>query len=472
MEKQSVYSGYYQNPETENMPMDIFAYNPPTDGNVCFDGRAYKGFEDFRTVEQYQTYKRCGMNVLLAQSWGAYGDEAWEESDAKKVLDACHKAGVQKAVLLDKKLYALSQADDGVIGQDKAFASEAELEKFVAQRLQAYSGHPAFYGVELASDLAYTQFKALGQVYKAIKRVYPKTFIHTNLAMMQFTYGEGKEPPYGEENDYNQRYEAYVNAFFDATGADCVGAEMLPYEEGWSEGLYVYYFRQWQILKKVAKERGAQLQFTLQAWGQYQQGKMTHRLPSKQEMWFQLHAAMGFGAKKLAYKQYWSGADNALLGAFNPSGWAMMTADGQPTALYEQVQALNQTAKKLAPVLANFEHVSETYAALSSFRSKPMHIKYTLRNLLTRAHLVTSQEMAMAYELYDAKRKQYLYVLQNVTCPLFGAGLPKQTSTITFDGDYTKVDVFDGNDWHTEHLTDGAYTVDLDNGDAVYLLPY
>ena len=91
---------------------------------------------------------------------------------------------------------------------------------------------------------------------------------------------------------------------------------------------------------------------------------------------------------------------------------------------------------------------------------------------MTHADLVTSQEIAMAYELYDSKRKQYLYIVQNITCPLFGAGLPKQTSTITFDGAYTKVDVFDGNEWHTEDLTDGAYTVDLDNGDAVYLLPY
>jgi hypothetical protein len=121
----------------------------------------------------------------------------------------------------------------------------------------------------------------------------------------------------------------------------------------------------------------------------------------------------------------------------------------------------------------NFAHVGSNYAAVSPFVAKPMHIKFTLRDVLKYAELETSHEMAMAYELYDTKRDQYLYVVQNITCPLFGKHLPKQTSKIVFTNSaWTKVDVFDGNDWHTEDLADGTYTAELENGDAVYLLPY
>jgi hypothetical protein len=55
---------------------------------------------------------------------------------------------------------------------------------------------------------------------------------------------------------------------------------------------------------------------------------------------------------------------------------------------------------------------------------------------------------------------------------MFGKDLPKQTSKITFLKNWTKVDVFDGNEWRTENLVDGTFTAELENGDAVYLLPY
>ena len=92
---------------------------------------------------------------------------------------------------------------------------------------------------------------------------------------------------------------------------------------------------------------------------------------------------------------------------------------------------------------------------------------------MTHAKLKTSQEVAMLFEQRDEERDQWLYVLQNVTCPKFGAGLPPQTSTVTFTNpNWTKVDVFDGNEWHSEDLVNGTYTTSLENGDAVYLLPY
>lgn len=473
MAKEPVFSGYYKNPETANLRMDIYAYNPPTNGDAYFDGKLYKDEKDFRTVEQYRTYKDCGFDVLLLQSQGAFGDETWEQSDAKKAMDTCRLAGMEKVVLRDTCLYELSKANDGVIGEGKPFANENALDAFVQSRMQNYSKHPAFFGVELAEKLAYTQLKALGQVYKSIKRVCPKAFIHVNLATMAFGYGEGVEPPYGESFDYNKRYEAYINVFFEETGADHVLAAMIPYEEGWSEGLYIYFFRQWQILAKVAAERGAQLHATAQAWGAYVNGKLAFRCPNRQEMNLQMHALMGMGAKKIVFKQYWSQTENELLGEYSPNGWAIVKANGEPAPLYEEVQLWNSRMHKLAPVMMNFAFVASNYAAVSPFVSKPMHIKFTLRNQLKNAEIETSHELAMAYELYDEKRAQYLYVVQNITCPLFGKNLPKQTSKISFNNKaWTKVDVFDGSEWRTEELVDGTYTVELENGDAVYLLPY
>ena len=39
MVKETVFSGYYQNPETANLRMETYAYNPPTNGDAYFDGK-------------------------------------------------------------------------------------------------------------------------------------------------------------------------------------------------------------------------------------------------------------------------------------------------------------------------------------------------------------------------------------------------------------------------------------------------
>lgn len=472
MSEKTVWKGYYQNPKTANLGMDVYAYNPPADDNFIFDGKLYKGAQDFRTVEQYRIYKDCGFNTLLAQKGGGFGDEAWETCAAKKVMDNCLAAGVEKVILLDEALKTLSDTKGDVIGENKKFKTEAELDAFVDSRMKWYRDHPAFFGVQLMSEPTYIQLKAVGEVYRSIKRVCPKAFVQVGLASMFFRFEEGYEPPYGEEYDYNQRYEAYVNAYFDETGADCVLINALPLGDGYSEGLEPYYFRNLQIVAKVAKKRGAQMHFSMQAFGQYASGKLTHRYPSAQEMNLQIHSHLGFGAKKLVYDKYWSATENSLFGAYSPDGFAIMNLDGTPAGLYPEIQRLNAMVKKLSPVIMNFEHVSDTYAALSPFVTKPMHIKFTLRNQLNNAELEASHEVAMAYELYDSKREQYLYVLQNITCPLYGKDLPKQTSKIAFNKNWTKADVFDGKEWKTVALVNGTYTAELENGEAVYLLPY
>lgn len=468
----TVYAEYYQNSQTENARMDIYAYNAPSDGTFTLEGQKYLGVRDYRTAQHYAVYKNCGFNTLLAGASGYFNDEQFADSSAKKVLDTAYAAALSQVIVLDQKLYALSQVEGGIIGENKQFATEAELDAWVEERTSFYRDHPAFFGVQLADMPKHTQLEAVGAVYRSIKRVCPKAFIHINLAHMVFRYEEVYEPAYEEGWDFYDRYEAYVKMYFEQTGADHVSVDAYPFEEGWSEGFQPYYFRNIQILEKVAKTYGAQLHFTLQAWGQYVNGKLAHRIPSAQEMNLQLHALLGFGAKKLSYHQYWSSTDNRFFGAYSPDGWAIVHGDGQPTPLYAEVQRLNATAQKLMPVLNEFTHVSETYAAVSPFVSKPMHIKFTLRNQMKNAELSTSQEMAMAHELYDEKRGQYLYVVQNITCPLFGKDLPKQTSKITFSKNWTKVDVFDGNEWRTENLVDGTFTAELENGDAVYLLPY
>jgi hypothetical protein len=101
-------------------------------------------------------------------------------------------------------------------------------------------------------------------------------------------------------------------------------------------------------------------------------------------------------------------------------------------------------------------------------------LQFTRRGKLINAEKFrVNQELGFVSEMYDAEKDQYLYVMQNITSSLHCPDIERQKLSLTFKGDVTKVDVFDGNEWHTEDLgEDKTYYTELDSGEAVYLMPY
>ena len=226
-------------------------------------------------------------------------------------------------------------------------------------------------------------------------------------------------------------------------------------------------------MAQVAKERGVKLMFVAQSFSQRVNGKPQARKPSEDEIFYQINAFLGFGVKELAYYTYWSGGDINLKGETREKDSAIMGMFGDKTPLYDSVKKANAMVQKLAPVILNFEHKNDTYAVNDVCVSKPMHLQQTLRGKLEYARLHANQEVAMAFEMYDKDKGQYLYVVENITCPKFGKGLPEQTCTLTFTNPaWTKVDVFDEEKWSTKTIKDGKLSVQLKNGHAVYVMPY
>lgn len=478
MSKKPVYQGYYEDEATKNLEMGIYAYGPPHGPRFKVEGiRIYSDNpeHDYRTVERYKEYKECGFNMILTQVSGQYfGECAWEESVAKRCMDRYYEAGITKAILLDERIRKLSCEFDGVIGEGKRFASQDELDAWVADCMKDYKHHPAFYGIQFCDEPCWRCFKTFGQIWKAVKKACPEAFIQCNLWGLYFSFRIEYFPPYGKSNTFEGRMKEYLNMFLDETGADYIMLDRYGFFTSEDSGLYPYYFLNNQVINEVMKERGIKkMALCVQSFAQRQNGFQTHRMPTEAEMNFQIHALLGAGVKEFAYYTYWSGGDYSGRGEYRDNDWAIVSTDGQRTYLYPVVQRLNGMIKKLSPVLMNFDHVADTYAVQMPCVSKPMHLQHTRCGKLTHARLKTSQEVAMLFELKDEKRDNWLYVLENVTCPKFGAGLPAQTSTVRFTNPaWTKVDVFDGNEWHTEDLVNGTFTATLNNGDAVYLMPY
>jgi hypothetical protein len=163
-------------------------------------------------VERIKEYKDAGMTIYFPQAGALVTDaemQDFENSNAKKALDHSLEAGIDKVILMDTRIQALSKPsfgtekqikekvlngtildEAGLIGEDKQFATEAELDAYIAECMAPYKDHEAFYGVMLGDDPYFYHAKNYGQVYSSIKRVCPEAYIQYNLHPISSTEEE------------------------------------------------------------------------------------------------------------------------------------------------------------------------------------------------------------------------------------------------------------------------------------------
>lgn len=469
----SIYQKYYQ--ENAGKTMEHYAYAPPPDFFFEADGIVTPVVQDFRTVERYKEYKDCGFDILLAQTSGVYRGEPWEVSKTKLVMDRAYEAGLKKVIVTDERIRLLSETFDGLIGEDKKFASEEELDKHVAQLLAPYKDHPAFYGVLLRDEPSARRLQSVGQMWKSIKRVCPTAFVQCNLLPMVILHVTNDFYPEG--GDLYDRFRRYFEMFLDETGADYVMYDSYPIyhsPDEFGRCFYRFWFKSLQIAGEICKRRGVKLYFVIQSFAMMEGGQLTAKTPSEEQLFYQANAVLGFGAKQVNYYTYWSSGTMNVRGEIRPDKSAMMSRMGEKMPLYYSAQKVNAMMQKIYPVISSFDYESDRYIIKTPFKSGPWHLEYTGRGDLKFVEAVTDQEVAMVYELKDKKNGQYMYVVQNITYndAEVALGLPKQKTTLKFAPQFTKIDIFDGNEWRTEELVNGEYTAELAAGFAEYLLPY
>jgi hypothetical protein len=84
---------------------------PPNDGTwYANDGTPMYAGEDYRNTARYKEYKDCGFDLLMMQHSGKFnGEQAWEESITKMVMDQAWAAGIDKIIVTDIRLQELSE---------------------------------------------------------------------------------------------------------------------------------------------------------------------------------------------------------------------------------------------------------------------------------------------------------------------------------------------------------------------------
>lgn len=475
------------------LQFDFYGYSAAIDGwNI--DGVSYSSGNDYKTVERIKEYKDAGMTIYFPQSSAAFtGATPFEESETKRVMDNCLEAGINKVILMDPRIQSLSKPAKekavGLIGEGKQFASEEELDAAIAEYMEPYRYHEAFYGVMLGDEPFYYHTENYGQVYRSIKRVCPEAYIQYNLNPI--TAGtsknneglrnidirfpaleegeEGYDAPIDSEEELIARYKKYLRGFMDATGANYIQYDQYPFRH--ADKVDQYYFLGLQVVAELAKEYDAEFYFVSQTYGQTD-GVPNPRKLSEADLYWLNNTLMGFGIKQVSYFTYFTKADNNSEHFID--GNSFITWMGEKTNIYYWMQQIMAEEQKLAPTILNFDYVtSKIYLQMPTV----FNSDYAMRMIETAdftavTNVEINKEVALVTELYDAQKQNYMYMVQNIVDSTRKGSKAFQTTTLTFDSKYTHVVVFVKGEKSIKKLENGKLVLKHKAGEATFVMPF
>jgi len=153
-----------------------------------------------------------------------------------------------------------------------------------------------------------------------------------------------------------------------------------------------------------------------------------------------------------------------------------MNRSGEKTRTYYHVQKINREITALAPLLWEFEYRANAFFVKTPFCTTPTYLEMARGGELSEiTDVKTDKEIVLISELYDKKKKQYMYCAVNTTdIQRYKKKYKKekQLTVLTFDKKYNVVDVYQNGKWQTVALENGKLEIKLYCSDGIIILPY
>lgn len=459
-----------------------YAYASPTNGNYYIDGVTYNTGENYQTAERYREYKEAGLNTMMIQWEDRYplaGETDFNSSHAKHLMDLCVEAGIERCIITDDRFRSLSGKETPIVGGGADFATQSELNKYVADAIKDYINHPAFYGVLLIDEPRYYQLDAFGAVYKAIKAYDPNIYIESNL----LPYTEGEEARKRFSPDWasmtqKEAYLDYLDRYAKATNSEKVLMDDYPFRyRSNNEVIKDGFFKGIQILANYCHDNNLIFETVAQSMGGKNNGNPAWSMPTLPTLEWQLNNYMSMGSEKFAFFTYWRKVSNSTTGEWFNDGESFVTSDGHKTSVYYNAQTVLREMQALAPVILQFD-----YQASKSLSAEPVAFPIDYAEMedmdfaLFKNEDVTLQEgrVATLYELKDETNDRYMYSIMNAMDPRLYSVEKDLTMdfSINFGSKYNAAAVYYRGNRKLVALDKGVYTSNLDAGYAEYIIPY
>ena len=459
----------------------------PTDGISMIDNIVTKR-EDYRTRENYKIAKDCGFNcihfgnnILSHQlEMGKPGVITQEEFKKKNdnALAAMNEVGFRFAVISDYRYTNfLSRKHGGLIGNDKDFKDERELDNYIRNCSSWYKDYPGVNGFDVGDEPTWWGLESFGQVYKSIGRLFPNKYRYYNF--FGFAITEETENSYGNfkvlegETYYEAAKKQYIKYLDKAV--KCMGTMDYMRFDIYPIGpnkISEYYIPSLDIIASYTRDNNMELGLYLPSFEMLHYGTLRYSRLSEQENRLCHNTALAFGAKSFEYFTYTTGRESMTRGETFIDGGSPITLDNKKTYLYYDTKRIIEEIVKIEKIILCFNYNGYGVYISDIHEGRIDHLyrtknDYAFRNI---KKYLCDRECLLVTELYDKEHNNYLYSLINISDTKIDKTITTQTISIIFNDDVTEViELYRGNSKFVE-LVNHEYKKELVVGDAIFLL--
>lgn len=469
-----------------NDKFESYAYFSGLNGTHYIEGITYKDRPTMLTAEQYRIFKESGLTIYFPCQFVTYIDqnptEEWKE--VKTMLDGLVQEGVDKTIILDRRIVRLQWVEDTLIGEGKQFGSEQELDNKIEEYLSLYATYPGVYGVELGDEPKYSQLESYSEVYKSLKRVIEKNnynlYIQYNLNplnMSEYVFDNYYPHVEGTDNyNFNNcfiRYKKYIKDFLDAMQPDYVQYDDYPLTVN---GIKNTFFPCLQFVCGEAKERNIDVHVVNQTYSmKVDNTQVTREKFGDEEARWLNNIMLAFGVKEIDYFTYFSPPILRTTGESYDNDKSLVDNDGKPTPLYYVMQKIIGENQKFAPTYFQFEYcASKLVKKIPMNYSTPYLAQFDNSQELTFVKNVSvDKEVALVTELKDDENDNVMISVVNILDPAKDEDGAIETVTLEFDSKkYKNALVYRNGVSEQVKLKSGKVSVTVKPGQASYVIPY
>ena len=450
-----------------NKAFDMYAHIGPSNGVYTDEnGVFHTDGTNYRNVTTLQEYKDAGFNAYLMHGSDAVNSAAMADSAHwfPEFMEQCETVGLG-VIVFDSVIHNLAASETSLVGSGAAYATQADLQAAIQTALSQYWDYPAFKGISLVDEPTYKQFTATAQVIEAINAIKAETgrdiYIHTVLLPFNGTKNTMYEKYTGEtlgffENlfaNMKEAYSTYVDAYLTDVDDPYFSVDIYPNVVSDGNAIVMSeYFYNLQYVVQQAAAQNKDVHLTIQSTGNDDGLKD----PTEADIRFQLNSALGFGVKDIRYYTYWL-FPNYQLG-YNT---AIMNPDGTKN-IYDEVQAANIDAQKMAKVMLNFDYVKSAASGSSDA------ISNLTTSTLDNVTISSASQPTVVNQLADTTNGYTGYMVLNASVPSAG-NVDAVTLAIS---NYKYATYYVNGVAKTVKLTNGTLSLNIAAGDGVFVIPH
>ena len=424
----------------------------------------------------------AGFNTYLLTGNNQFNGGDYQNSNAKFTIELAKKHGITDFIMRDGRLIELIFLKDNLLGDGLRFNTETELDEYVESCIKDYLDDVI--GVDLRDEPNYTEMQSFSTVYRSIRRVAEKLgrndfYIHINLLPINYnhriTVNPDKTRTYINSNyfipdkdyvDIRQAFTYYITGFLDGCKANRLCVDDYPFRRG---RFLSTYFTSLQILAEECRKRDVEFSFVLQA---FDTSNCIFREVDKYNMYLQMNAVVGYGAKDVGFYTYMS--HGASTNKFVEKA-AFVKANGDKNPTYFNAKKVMQEFQDFAPVIQPFNYCGSKIYYSTDFYYVSITEKFDNEYNLKEIESVTvDNDLILITQMYDKNTDEYLYMVLNAADTCYNLG--KVSAKIKFTEKVKKVkEYYFGTEDEcgfkgVKTLDNGAYDCNLAAGSAVYLI--